>query len=94
MYLMWSEGALDDRLDILNRIAKDSVEAALRIDVRFEEEADWLVRFPYLGRKGKRPGSRLLPVRDTKYLIAYVVHDDFIEVMRVIHGSQEWAARL
>jgi plasmid stabilization system protein ParE len=54
---VWSEAALDDRLNILNRLAKDSVQAALKIDLRFEKEADFLIRFPYLGRKGMRPGS-------------------------------------
>jgi toxin ParE1/3/4 len=92
MVIRWSEGALEDRLNILRHIAEDSVDEAVKMDVRFEKEVDYLLHFPYLGRKGLRPGSRLLPVRKTKYLIAYMVGEDFIEVKRVLHGSQDLVA--
>lgn len=43
-----------------------------------------------MGRKSDLPGARELVISRTAYKAIYVVSDDGIEVIRILHGAQEW----
>jgi plasmid stabilization system protein ParE len=49
---------------------------------------------PEIGRRGRAPGTRELVISQTPFLVAYRVHNETIEVLRVLHGAQRWPDRL
>jgi plasmid stabilization system protein ParE len=51
--LVWSALALNDRIEIFDYIAGDSVDAATRVDVTIAAKAELLTEFPASGRPGR-----------------------------------------
>lgn len=43
-----------------------------------------------MGRTGELEGTRELVISRTPYKAVYVVHEDHIEITRVIHGARQW----
>jgi toxin ParE1/3/4 len=48
------------------------------------------VEFPESGRIGRIAGTRELVIPRTPYIAAYVVLDDKVRILRVLHGAQIW----
>jgi len=89
MQVRWSVKAIEQRERILRHIAKDNLEAALRLDSRIEREAAALAQFPFLGRQSRRANFRVLVIGNTEYLIAYRVAKDVVNVSVVFHGKRD-----
>jgi len=51
---------------------------------------DRLQQYPLSGRKGRIGGTRELVVPRTPFIVAYVVADPELQVLAVLHGSQQW----
>ena len=49
-----------------------------------------LARFPGLGRPGRVPGTLELPVKDTRFIIAYARHADSLTIYAVYHTARRW----
>jgi toxin ParE1/3/4 len=43
-----------------------------------------------MGRLGRVPGTRELPVPGTRYLVPYRVTEDSLQILRVDHGARKW----
>lgn len=89
MRLIWSPRSRLDRQHILETIASDSIDAALRLDETFVSLADSLLAFPRKGRKGRLQGTRELVVH-RNYLIVYRAEPNGIEIVRIIHAARRW----
>ena len=95
MNVIRQELAQLDLLDHANRIAQENVDAAMRFLDAAESDFDRLSHMPRIGarRKAYHPelkGLRMLPVTGFQnYLIYYVVQDDSVIVMRVLHGARD-----
>ncbi len=87
--LRWRPMALADREAILNYIAEDNVEAAVRLDEEFEAKAEIAQQRPTLYKAGRVKGTRELVVRPN-YVMVYRVLPDAVEVLRVLHATQQW----
>lgn len=70
-------------------IADDNVTAAMDLDLEFEAKAEIARRRPTLYKAGRVKGTRELVVRPN-YVMVYRVLPDAIEVLRVLHASQQW----
>jgi toxin ParE1/3/4 len=46
--------------------------------------------FPFRGRAGEEPDTRELVVPRTAYIVVYRVRESVVEILRVIHGAQQW----
>ncbi len=90
MKVRWTEKAIDDRIAIFDRISPDNFEAAVRLDDEIVAQVLSLDEFPELGREGRSENTRELMIAGTRYIAAYVITDRAIEVLRIMHGSQEW----
>jgi addiction module RelE/StbE family toxin len=86
----WSLLARQDLQALRAYIAQDNPPAANDVARRIMAAANRLVRYPYLGRPGRLPGSRELVVPRTPYLLIYVVGEQRVDVVRVLHGAQRW----
>lgn len=94
MKILWTPFAASDRDAILEHIASDTLNAALRVDQDIESQVDLLARSPRLGRPGRISGTRELVIAGTPYLVAYALRNDAVEVLRVLHGAQTWPEQL
>lgn len=90
MRLEWSIFAMDDRNAIFDYIEADSPQAAVTVDDRIEEQVEWLLQFPQMGRSGRIEGTRELVIQHTPYIVAYRAMGKIIRVLRVLHGAQRW----
>ncbi|WP_375142990.1 type II toxin-antitoxin system RelE/ParE family toxin [Aquincola tertiaricarbonis] len=87
--LRWRPMALADREAIMTFIAADDVNAAIALDEAFEAKAEIARQRPTLYKPGRVAGTRELVVRPN-YVMVYRVLPDAIEVLRVLHASQQW----
>ena len=87
-YLPAAEG---DLTAILDYIAQDSPERALKFVEKLDREIGLLERQPLLGRIPRNPklreyGYRVLIIES--YLVFYTIRRREIEIHRVVHGSR------
>ena len=93
MTVRWSARACANLESIRTYIAEHNPDAATRVGMAIFDAAKKLERFPAIGRPGRAPGTRELPVLDTPYLIIYMLDDILVEIITVIHGAQRWPPR-
>ena len=90
--LRWRPMALADRDAIMTFIAADNVTAAVKLDMLFEEKAEIARQRPTLYRAGRIKGTCELVVRPN-YVMVYRVLADAVEILRVLHATQQWPPR-
>ena len=83
--------ALADREAILAYVAEDNAQAAIELDEQFEAKAEIARQRPTLYKAGRVKGTRELVVRPN-YVMVYRVLPDAVEVLRVLHATQQWPA--
>ena len=89
----WSLTAGNDLQDIEDFIARDSVLHAITFVDRIVESAETLLRSPQVGRmvpEFSRSDLRELIFRG--YRIVYLVQNDEVFILRVVHGSRDFLA--
>ncbi|MGO7997873.1 type II toxin-antitoxin system RelE/ParE family toxin [Rhizobium ruizarguesonis] len=74
---------------IVDYIALDNPSAALDMWDEIERQVERLRDFPRSGRIGRMPETRELVVSGTPYIVVYLLSDD-VELIRVLHGAQQW----
>ena len=89
MRLIWAHGAEENIQAIVDYIAQDSVNAALDMEDRIRACVARLMDMPRSGRIGSEPGTYELVIPRTPYIAIYQV-TDLVEVLRVLHGAQQW----
>ncbi len=90
MRLVWAEPALRDLTSARRYIALDNAPAAEHQVQRILAAIAGLVRFPEIGRPGRRARTRELVVSRTPYIVAYRLQGDTIIILRVLHGRRRW----
>ena len=89
MILIWSIPAEENLASIIDYIALDNPQAALRIDEIIQNSADSLISFPYKGKQGRVIGTRELVVLPS-YILVYEISGDTISILDVLHTSQQY----
>ena len=90
MILVWLPSASMTRDAQLDYIAQESLTAAINQDAEIEKQVDMLLQYPEMGRPGRIKTTRELVIGRTPFIVAYRVKDDRIEILRVLHGVQQW----
>ncbi|MGL6227546.1 MAG: type II toxin-antitoxin system RelE/ParE family toxin [Thermoguttaceae bacterium] len=94
-----SEIAKIDVFDIASYLEQQSEKAGFRFIDSLERTYHLLAQMPEIGEKchfrsSEMRNSRVWPVRNfLQYLIFYRVEIDRIEILRVLHGSQDYLTR-
>ena len=79
------------RLDEIGaHISSDNPAAAARIVAAIAVGVQRLRDAPGRGRPGRVKGTRELVVVGTRYIVAYRVRENDIEVLTIQHGAQRW----
>lgn len=90
--LVWLKRAIQDRDVQLDYIAQDNPMAAVTQGDRIAEQIDMLLQHPQMGRPGRKKGTRELVISRTPFIVVYRIKAKRIELLRVLHGSQQWPA--
>jgi toxin ParE1/3/4 len=90
LILVWLPRAIADRDGQLEYIAQDNPRAAIEHGDRIAHQVDQIVQYPEIGRPGRKPGTRELVISRTPFIIVYRIKGKRIELLRLLHGSQQW----
>ena len=91
MRIRWTESAVRDFTQICDYIGKHGSGAtALRVAVSIHRQVDTLANFPESGRTGRKPDTRELVFTGFPYLAVYRVQRNVVEIIRILHGAQQW----
>ena len=91
MIVRWTKPAADDLTHICDYTEKRFVAAqAYRAAMAIYNSADTLKDMPLRGRPGRKPGTRELTVAGFPFVIIYRAKKEVVEVVRILHGSQQW----
>ena len=88
--LVWLQRAIQDRDAQLDYIAQDNPMAAVSQGDRIAEQIEFLQQHPQMGRPGRKQGTRELVISRTPFIVVYRVKAKRIELLRVLHGAQQW----
>ena len=91
MLIRWTDAAVQDFTHLCDYIEKHgSAAAARRVALSIHEGIDLLAKFPEHGRTGRKPDTRELVFSGLPYVAIYRLHEDAVEVVRILHGAQKW----
>jgi toxin ParE1/3/4 len=91
MRVDWTADALADFEHISTWIEKERTLAlANRMCRRIYDAVQALRRQPSLGRSGRVAGTRELVVTGTPWTAVYRINSDVIQLLRILHGAQDW----
>jgi toxin ParE1/3/4 len=88
MRVKWLRRALRNLDEEAAYIAEEDPLAATQVVRRVLEAVAQLAENPGLGRPGRVPGTRELPVHKTRYIVPYRVRTNLVEILRVFHTSR------
>ncbi len=89
--VVWSEQAEADFYDILAWIMPNSAAGAASVERRIYAATDLLANTP-TGRPGRvgRMYEKVVP--RLPYILAYVLTDNEVRIVRIVHGARDWPA--
>lgn len=88
--LVWLARAIADRDSQLDYIAEQNPLAAIEQGDYIASHIDKLAQYPEMGRNGRKQGTRELVIAHTPFILAYRIKGKRIELLRVLHGAQQW----
>lgn len=91
--IRWLRSATRTRFEQLDFIAAENPHAAVRLDEEIERQIDLLTQYPRMGREGRVKGTRELVLARTPFLAIYRVKGRRVEILRILHGAQQWPER-
>jgi toxin ParE1/3/4 len=89
--LVIAQPAERDLNSIIDYIALDDPGAAERVYRDIVASAEKLSRFPEIGRAGRLPETREVPVPSLPYVIVYEVGPDTVTIIAVFHAARDLA---
>ena len=90
MRLRWTQAAVDDLERIANYLFENALEKAEQLTLQIYETPNVLLTYPHRGRVGRKSGTRELVMTSLPYIIVYQIIDDTVNIIRVMHGAQNW----
>ena len=90
MTIVWTSRALADVAAVIAQIVVDDPSAATRLNDRLRELVETtLVTQPQMGRPGRVSGTRELVVHP-RYILAYRVRGEVLELLAFRHSARTW----
>ncbi len=93
MRVTLTDDARHDLELIYDYIAGDDLAAAVRVGQRIRGQVMALTDHPKIGRVGRVEGTRELVINRTPYVVVYRLTAERVEILRVLHGAQQWPPR-
>jgi toxin ParE1/3/4 len=73
-----------------NYLDQNHPEFSIATLQRLYRAAKSLKEHPFVGRAGRKPGTRELVLAPLPYILVYSVEDAVVHVLRFLHTSQDW----
>jgi addiction module RelE/StbE family toxin len=89
MKVIWTQKATQDRHEIIDYIAADNINAALKLDQLFENAADKLTEQPRMGKKGQIKDTREL-IPHKSYRMVYQIEAETVSILTLIRTAKPW----
>jgi toxin ParE1/3/4 len=86
----WLDQAVEDLKAVRAYITRHNPSAAVDVAQRIRDAVKILSDYPAAGRAGRVPNTRELVVSGTPYILPYRLRVETIEILRVLHGAQQW----
>jgi len=90
MQLRWSTAAENDLEEIDECLYEKSLQNAAEFIRKNYEAPSSLQNYPNLGRPGKKEGTRELVIGPLAYTVVYKITGDALNLLRILHGDQDW----
>lgn len=90
MQIVWRQNARNNLGEIRRFVAERNTSAAKRLFSAVQVTVEHLARTPSLGRPGRVEGTRELVIPHTACVVAYIVLDEQLIVLAVLHQAQDW----
>lgn len=90
MIIEWLPDAEHDFESIIEYIADDNPVAAIAQGDEIESQIAGLLEHRHRGRSGRVKGTRELVIVRTPYIASYCIKPDKIQILRILHGAQQW----
>lgn len=91
MKVVWTDGAAEDLISIVDYIRKDSEDAGRRVAKTIYERAMSLGAFPHKGHRRRSEDGYELVCRPWPYVIIYEILDEAVFIEGIIHTSRDRA---
>ena len=91
--IQWTKQAIADVDNIYDFVAAHNPHAARAVVDRIDRAITSLTTNPRLGRSGRVAGSRELVVPRTRFIVAYRLRGQAIELLGVMHAARRWPDR-
>lgn len=89
MEIVWAEPARHDLCEILEYVAVDNANAALKLLTEINKRVLLLSDNPSIGRLGRVENTKELMLPGTHYILPYRVVNNQIQVLAVFHTSRQ-----
>lgn len=91
MTVRWTNAAANDLTNICDHTEQRfGVRQARTVALNIYGCVDSLRTMPFLGRGGRKPETRDLAIVGTPFVIIYRVKKESVEILRILHGKQQW----
>jgi toxin ParE1/3/4 len=91
--LKWTRAAERDLALIEQYISRDNPGAAIDTVLEIIRHINVLAGHPGIGRPGRVEGTRELAIAGLPYVVLYVIEENGVIVLRVLHGAMKWPER-
>ncbi|MDJ0795676.1 MAG: type II toxin-antitoxin system RelE/ParE family toxin [Calothrix sp. MO_167.B12] len=90
MKVYWTQTSVENLSAIYNYIAQTSPQYATRIVDRITRRSEKIANFPFSGRTVPEfETERIREVIEGSYRIIYYIQSEQVDIIAVIHGSQQ-----
>lgn len=89
-HIEWTPAAIRDLNRIREYIGGDNPAAARKVATQIFDHASSLATFPERTRTGRVNHTREAVIPNLPYIIVYRVKQSRLEVLRILHGAQQW----
>jgi toxin ParE1/3/4 len=90
----WTETAKAHLLGLDAYLYERSPQGADRVVDQIYQAVGTLEQFPFAGRPGRVAGTREMVVTTTRYIVAYRIRNEAVQILAVMHGAQRWPRHL
>jgi toxin ParE1/3/4 len=90
MAIVWTTAARRDVNAIWDFIEVRNPDAAELVSSEILRAVEGLLQFPKRGKPGRVKETRELVVSGLPYVVVYLLADERVVILRVLHGAQDW----
>jgi toxin ParE1/3/4 len=90
MAIVWTTAARRDVNEIWDFIEVRNPDAAELVSSEILRAVEGLLQFPKRGKPGRVKETRELVVSGLPYVVVYLLADERVVILRVLHGAQDW----